>query len=158
MSEKTTKALFMNALLTTLEETFEKVHGIYLDRNTSIFETLATVSAEEASRPTSALCAALSAHVAHMAFYNNHQLEFIIGNNPPRADWGEIWRTVGTVNEEEWAAHQANLRASYHRIVEVMTAIENWESEDFIDGAFALVAHNAHHLGEIRQALCTLKN
>lgn len=158
MAEASTKTIFITAVLETLEETFEKVHGIYLDRHDSIFETLATVSAEEASRPVSSRCAALSAHVAHMAFYNNLHIEYVLGKNPPRADWGKIWRTVGAVTEAEWAAHQADLRDSYERMVELIKTFENWESEIFIRDTFAVVAHNAYHLGEIRQALCTLKS
>jgi hypothetical protein len=42
--------LFKKALLECLEETFEHVNGIYLDKNTSMFETLDRVSAEDASR------------------------------------------------------------------------------------------------------------
>ena len=35
---------------------------------------------------------------------------------------------------------------------------ENKEwNEDTIGGALSLVVHTAYHLGEIRQALCTLK-
>jgi hypothetical protein len=157
MSDKSTKTIFIDAALETLEETFEKVHGIYLDKTTSIFETLATVSAEEASRPVSSHCASLSAHVAHMAFYNNLHIEYAIGNNPPRADWGEIWRTVREVTPEEWSTSQAELRASYQRLVEIIKSVEQWENEDFIQVVFAVTAHNAYHLGEIRQALCTLK-
>ena len=40
---------FTKAILMLLEETFEKVEGFYLDKNTSMFETLAGISAEEAS-------------------------------------------------------------------------------------------------------------
>ena len=35
-------------LFKALDETFDQVHGIYLDRGTSLFETLETISAEEA--------------------------------------------------------------------------------------------------------------
>ena len=52
-----------------LQETFEKVGGIYLDPGTSLFETLATINAEEASQPVSAHCASLAAQVKHVIFY-----------------------------------------------------------------------------------------
>ena len=39
----------------------------------------------------------------------------------------------------------------------MMRGIENWEDEKAIGGALAIVIHTAYHLGEIRQALCTLK-
>jgi len=43
---------YANSLFQYMEETFEpKHHGIFLDRGTSLFETLETVSAQEASIP-----------------------------------------------------------------------------------------------------------
>lgn len=48
---------FTKALDGLLNETFSNVQGIYLDRGTSLFETLETISAEDASRPVSATCA-----------------------------------------------------------------------------------------------------
>ena len=41
---------FTSILYDLLDETFERVHGIYLDKGTSLLETLATITAEEASR------------------------------------------------------------------------------------------------------------
>jgi len=40
-----------------------------------------------------------------------------------------------------------------NRLIEDTSA---WE-EDQIGGAIAMIAHTAYHLGEIRQALCILK-
>jgi hypothetical protein len=61
---------FANNLFLFMEETFEaKHHGIYLDKGTSLFETLETVSAEEASIPVGGKCASLAAQVAHVTFY-----------------------------------------------------------------------------------------
>jgi len=54
---------FTQALLFLLEETFDTVHGIYLDKGTSLFETLATISAKEASIPVGGRCATLAAQV-----------------------------------------------------------------------------------------------
>jgi hypothetical protein len=34
---------------------------------------------------------------------------------------------------------------------------ENWNDEDTIGAALAIVVHTAYHLREIRQALCTLR-
>ena len=61
---------FANNLFAFMEETFEpKHHGIYLDNGTSLFETLETVSAAEASIPVGGKCASLAAQVAHVTFY-----------------------------------------------------------------------------------------
>jgi hypothetical protein len=45
------------------------VRGIYLDKGTSMFETLAGISAEEATIPVGGKCATLDAQVKHVAFY-----------------------------------------------------------------------------------------
>ena len=60
---------FTNALYALLDETFDNVHVYYLDRGTSFFETLATVSAAEASVPVGGKCATLAAQVKHVTFY-----------------------------------------------------------------------------------------
>lgn len=60
---------FNQALFSLLDETFDSVHGIYLDKGTSLFETLATISAAEASIPVGGKCATLAAQVKHITFY-----------------------------------------------------------------------------------------
>ena len=42
---------FTTALYALLDETFDNVHGYFLDRGTSMFETLATISAGVCSSP-----------------------------------------------------------------------------------------------------------
>jgi hypothetical protein len=155
MAVKTLREHFTEALLLALEETFENVHGMYLDRGTSIFETLATITAEEASRPVSANCATLAAHVEHMRFYMEVTLRWVRGDHSA-ADWGEIWRTVREVTPEEWTASQQRLRDTYQQVRELVNT-DTWEGQDEIGGALNVLMHNAYHLGEIRQALCTLK-
>lgn len=34
----------------------------------------------------------------------------------------------------------------------------DWTNEDHVYGAMAILVHTAYHLGEIRQALCTISN
>src|SRR5436190_20128128 len=111
---------FTSGFFTILDETFNSVRGVYLDRGTSLFETLATISAEEASRPVSASCASLAAQVAHVRFYIDVLWGHMSGNNPGKVDWGDIWRTITVVTPEEWDASKAQLRASYERILALM--------------------------------------
>ena len=154
---QTTVELFKNAVLELLEETFERSHGIYLDRNTSLFETLDTITAAEASRPVSATCASIAAQVVHTTFYLDVLLKFIETGSNERVDWGEIWRTVEAVTPEEWDANRAGLRSAYDRLRGVVQSYQGFDNEDAIGGAIGMVAHSAYHLGEIRQALCTLR-
>lgn len=147
---------FLNSLFALLDETFENPHGIYLDKNTSLFQTLEMVTAEEASIPVGGKCASLAAQVAHITFYLEVLERYVAYNDTSRVDWSEIWRTVEKVTDKEWQALKANLEAAYRRIDQLFHEIEIW-NEDSISGAMAIVVHTAYHLGEIRQALCTLK-
>lgn len=147
---------FANNLFYFLEETFEKVHGIYLDKNTSLLETLEGISAEQASIPVGGKCASLAAQVAHVIFYiENFERYAIQGDNSP-ADWGYIWRTVEKVTPEEWEALKLKLKEAYQRMNKLFHENERW-NEETIGGALSIVVHTAYHLGEIRQALCTLR-
>ena len=147
---------FVTNLLQFMGETFENPIGIYLDKNTSLFQTLETVSAEEASIPVGGKCASLAAQVAHVTFYIESFERFALqGDNSPR-DWGYIWRTVEKVTPEEWESYKSKLREAYQRMDKLFHENALW-NEDTIGGALSIVVQTAYHLGEIRQALCTLK-
>ena len=148
---------FTKALVVLLDETFDDVKGYYLDRGTSLFETLADISAAEASIPVGGKCATLAAQVKHVAFYLDVMDKSVRDPNYPRVDWGEIWRTVSSVTPNEWEVIQRELRTNYNRILKLIDDMTDWPSEAEIGGAIAVVAHTAYHLGEIRQALCMLK-
>jgi hypothetical protein len=148
---------FARDLLDALDETFETHHGIYLDKGTSLFETLETIDAAEASRPVGGKCASIAAQVAHVTFYLEVLERTMLGTGTGSVDWGEIWRTVREVTPEEWAGLQRQLRQTYQRVVTMLRGLDTWEGETIPGGALAIVVHTAYHLGEIRQALCTLK-
>lgn len=148
---------FKSALYQVLDETFDNVHGAYLDKGTSMFETLATISAEEASVPVGGKCATLAAQVKHLAFYLDVLEQNVRTQTYERQDWGKIWRETTAVTPAEWNAIQSALRQSYDRLRTLIAATNHWPSEWEISGAIAAIAHTAYHLGEIRQALCTLK-
>jgi hypothetical protein len=147
---------FRNNLLKYMGETFENPIGIYLDPNTSLFQTLETVSAEEASIPVGGKCASLAAQVAHVVFFIESFERFALqGDDSPR-DWGEIWRTVEKVTPEEWESYKAKLREAYGRMDTLFRNNPDW-NEDTIGGALSVLVHTAYHLGEIRQALCMVR-
>ncbi len=157
MSDTLQTTDFVSALNALLDETFVNVQGIYLDRGTSMFETLAAISAEQASIPVGGKCATLAAQVKHTAFY----LDLIIDNahtgEYKPVDWGEIWRETAAVTPDEWTALQGGLRDSYERTKQLMNQNPSWSGDREIGGAMAMIVHTAYHLGEIRQALCTLQ-
>ena len=148
---------FTKALYALLDEAFDNVHGFFLDKGTSLFETLATISTEEASIPVGGKCATLAAQVKHVAFYLDVLERNVRSGTYERVDWGEIWRTTKEVTLSEWEALKIGLRESYDRIKALIRDSQEWPDETQIGGAIATVVHTAYHLGEIRQALCTIK-
>jgi len=147
---------FATNLHQLMGETFKNPIGIYLDKNTSLFQTLETVSAAEASIPVGGKCASLAAQVAHVTFYiESFERYALQGDNSPR-DWGYIWRTVEKVTADEWEDYKNKLKDAYQRMDKLFHENQLW-NEDTIGGALSIVVHTAYHLGEIRQALCTLK-
>lgn len=156
MADSTVLANFKSALFDLLDEAFVQHHGIFLDRNTSLFQTLEGITAEQASRPVSATCASLSAQVDHVRFYIDVLEKVLLKQEIGKVDWGEIWRTVRAVTPEQWAAILQRLKESYERVLRLMQEFDTWEGEDEISGAMAILVHTAYHLGEIRQALCVI--
>ncbi len=152
MTTATIREHFVETLNALLDETFEQVHGIYLDRGTSLFETLAGVTAEQASQPISVSCASIAAQVEHVRFYLEVMQRYIRGEQPGKVDWQASWQRQ-VVTPGEWQARMAELRAAYASVRDLLRGIESWEGENELGGALATVVHTAYHLGEIRQAL-----
>ena len=86
----TAQDIFRRELLDIFDETFETHHGIYLDKGTSLFTTLDTITADEASRPVGDTCASLAAQVAHVTFYLEVLERIMHGQQVGKLDWGEI--------------------------------------------------------------------
>lgn len=141
---------------TVLDETFDDVRGIYLDKGTSLFETLAGISPAEASIPVGGACATLAAQVKHIAYYFDSVVSYLTDPDYPGANWNEIWETVREVDAEGWEMIIRELRESYVRILALLEATPEW-GEAEMAGTIGLIAHTAYHLGEIRQALCILR-
>jgi len=156
MSKTILQESFSKELFAIFEETFETHHGFYLDKGTSLFETLDQISAGEASIPVGNRCATIAAQVEHVVFYLEVLERYVAGEEVDKAVWSEIWNRVSCVTDEEWANIKNRLKATYVRIGKMLRSIENWEQNDAIGDSMAIVVHTAYHLGEIRQALCTV--
>lgn len=157
MSTKIDQEHIVPDLFDILDEAFVTHHGIFLDAGTSLFETLETITAEEASIPVGGKCATLAAQVAHVNFYLEVMEAYILKQDRGQVDWGDIWRRVNQVSPEEWKAYKEQLKETYQRIVSILQNLQNWNEERPIGGAMAIAVHTAYHLGEIRQAMCIVK-
>ena len=157
LSNKIDQELITQNLFDILDEAFVTHHGVFLDRGTSLFETLETITAAEASIPVGGKCATLAAQVAHVNFYLEVVEDYILNKERDNVDWGEIWRRVNKVSTEEWTTYQDQLKVTYQRVISMLKNFEDWNDDKPIGGALAIAIHTAYHLGEIRQAMCIVK-
>ena len=157
MTKNLLREYFIRDIFDIYRETFESSGNIYLESGTSLLETLDSISAEQASKPISVTCATIAAQVAHVRFYLEVMEGYLIDKPIDNPDWGEIWRTIGTVTPDEWEASKMLLKETYQRILTVMKNIDSWEGEYEIGRVIAILTHTAYHLGEIRQATCVVK-
>ena len=140
-----------------LVETFESVGGAYLDQGSSLFETLAGISAAGASQPMGE-CATIAAHVAHVGYYLRVLEDRMFGRDLSYVNWDEIWQTVRGVTEAEWEAMIAELRTTYERVKGHLDDAESWQGITEMSSMLGIIVHSAYHLGEIRQMICHLES
>jgi hypothetical protein len=148
MANQIDREVFLENVFALLEETFENTRGIYLDRGTSLFDTLAPLSSEQVSRDVNGNT--IAAHVEHARFYLVVLREFMNGRTE-KVDWAESWK-LKTVTDEQWNDLKDALRREYAETVIFFKSTEDWNDER-IGGALAIIAHTAFHNGAIRQIL-----
>jgi hypothetical protein len=148
---------FKKILLNCLDETFATVQGIYLDKGTTLYETLDGMSAAEASQAISANSATIAAQVEHVRFYLDVLDDYMRTGEDRTNNWREIWETVHEVTPEQWDDIRRRLRASHERALATINSFEQWDGKYDIAGALSILVHTAYHLGGIRQALGAIR-
>ena len=154
--ENDTARHFEKNLLELLDETFENVHGAYLDKHTSLFETLETLTPEQVSVPVSESGASIAGHVEHARFYLAVLLDAAHGRLTGKIDWEQSW-LVKSVTPAEWDALKAALRDTYGQVLTMVKKEGDWGNEEHVGGAMAILCHTAYHLGAIRMALAFVR-
>lgn len=116
--------------------------------------TAARLSAAEASRPlTAGEGLSLASHVGHLTFALDLANRAAKGENPyPEAKWARSW-DERSVDEADWRALLAGLRAAYAEFRGNLERGAFWGSQEALTGVIATIAHGAWHLGAIRQGL-----
>lgn len=150
--------LFTDGLSTLLKECFEAATSpsMFLDAGDAFFQTLATVSADEASRPAANGISNIAAEVNHTAFYINVTLGFLRGEQPGKVDWDGSWQ-VGVVDEAQWTRLQDTLQMAYDSLQVAVAQPATWAHPQAITGGIGMVAHCAYHLGEVRRTLGVIR-
>src|SRR5213594_858304 len=131
-------------LLECLDETFSNGHGIYLDKGTTLFETLDSISADEASQAISANSATIAAQVEHVRFYLDVLNDFIRSKQVVKVNWREIWDTVGSVTPKQWEEEKSRLRNSHGQVMSTINSFDQWDGEYDIAGALSILTHTAY--------------
>ena len=143
---------FVGAVAFVLRETFEGPPvgrlSSYLDKNAGFFESIVSVSDEQASQQYYGTT--IAAQTEHAKFFLDLLCEYIDGRTE-RANWEASW-LIETVNETEWAGLRNSVKESYENTLRCLASIDDW-NEIRASLAMGIVAHTAYHLGSIRQIL-----
>ena len=115
-----------------------------------------SIPSSPSARSSRKRCASIAAQVEHTRFYLDLAARAGRGEETGPVDWQATWRLT-SVTDAEWEALKGRLREAQQAVLAVARNPETWTNEDTIGGGLAVLAHTAYHLGEIRQALCTLK-
>ena len=158
MTEQITTDKLQKDVRQFIEETFATHHGIYLDKGTTLAETLADLSAEEASQRASDTTASIAAHTRHVVFYIEVMERVLRGEEVGKLNWREIWENDRPVSRDAWKTQIAALRAECAKVLEMLSNPAMWEREDAYGEFMAIAVHTAYHLGAIRQALAVIRS
>lgn len=119
-----------------------------LDADTGWTQTLAAVSAVEASRPVAPGGTTIAGQTAHAA-YQLELFEAIVENRHVEADWPGSF-APSEVDEDAWAALQLRLRGVAERVSSHLRSTALWP-EAHVRSALGALVHLAYHLGAVRQ-------
>ena len=147
---------FTKQLFEFLDETFEHGHGIYLDKGTSLFETLDKMSAEDASRPNSANSVSIASMVEHIRFFNQVCDDSMRLHKVGKVNWQDSWK-LHEVTHEEWEQLKIHLKTAYQRLLTLLKGFDAWKGEDEISDSLSILVHTAYHLGAIRKSMHVVK-
>jgi hypothetical protein len=146
----TVEKVFVGAVAFALRETFQGPPAgrlsSYLDKDAGFFQTLESISSDQASRDFHGTTVA--AQTEHSKFYLDLLCEYIEGRTE-RSNWEASW-LIETVNETEWDALRKSVSDSYEKTLRCLASVDEW-NEMRASMAMGIVAHTAYHLGAIRQ-------
>lgn len=139
----------------TMEGKFENSAAWITDgrKDSGVFGSIAPLSHQQAFAAPVPGARSVAAHTEHLRFSLDLMFERMQGNNP-KADWQGSFN-LPPASAEAWTGLQSELHRAYAAVLEVLqlqrsTPVENMPPLH-VAGLSALTAHNAYHLGAIRQ-------
>ena len=158
MTPQATTSQLQKESLQFLEETFETHYGIYIDKGTSLLDTLADITAAEASVRSSDRTASIAAHVRHVTFYLQVLETLLRGQETGDVNWREIWENDRPVTGDEWQAVVQELRAEWTNVRGLHAVPATWDRSDAHGEFMTIAIHTAYHLGAIRQIIAAIRS
>lgn len=155
MNAQVNTELLLSTIKALCDETFDQVNGAYLDRGTSLFETINALTAPQASTPAVEGGTTIAGHVEHVRFYLEVIERYMEGTLQEKIDWRQSW-LVSTVTDQQWEKLRAALRNQLDTITARIESYDDWNSEPRLGGTLSILLHTAYHLGAIRQILKTV--
>jgi hypothetical protein len=155
MSQPIEPSEFTKELLALLKETFMQGSGIYLDKDTSLLETVDQLTAKQASHPLIEGATTIASQLDHVRFYIQTINDYMDSKKVSGIDWSQSWKRK-VVTDAEWSQLRKQLREDYDKLCERLRSFDDWNDEKRLGGALADVVHSAYHLGAIRQILHTV--
>lgn len=147
---------FRAAVTTVLDELSTHSHNQVLDENQSFLETLADITAAEASIPVSGQSGTLAAQVNHVQAFVGWLNRLVKTGDMTRLDWAGTWK-VTSVTDAEWTDLVDRLRTELADLRTFATSHTQWDAQ-FVLGAFQITTHIAYHLGEVRQGIGVIRH
>lgn len=148
MNKKSQDEMITEEIQNLFVETFEKVQGFYLDKETSLFERLNTISAEAASKTARGSDSTIAGHVEHIRFFMETIIGYNSGDIEGKTDWNKSW-AVKTVDEQEWDTLKKELEKTYSLVRKNISGITYWKDEDDFSGILSILVHTAFHMGAL---------
>lgn len=144
--------MISSEILDLFEETFEKVSGFYLDKKTSLIETIMPLSCTQASFLIQNHNKTIASHIYHIIFYIKVLQEYITNKREGKTDWNESWE-ISEVDTEQWENLKNSLIHEYNELKNFIKTIEKWDNDDIFNGIVSILVHCGYHLGAIRQMI-----
>ena len=156
MSQPVPNDLITKQILSLLKEVFVEVQGAILDRGTSLCETLDSLTAADASKPSIPGGTSIAGHTEHILFYLRVTDAYMEGRDLGKLDWKQSW-LVHEVTESEWTDLRQQVRDYYDKLATQVNSFPDWNNEKRLGGCMANIAHTAFHIGAIRQIMKAVK-
>jgi hypothetical protein len=120
----------------------------------AIFGIVDSLSPAEAYAAPTPGARSIAAHVEHLRFSLDLTHERMLGKDP-KADWASSFNLPGGASDASWNTLKGELRRAYDAVLGVIEKDRQTPPEKMVPlylvGLAAMTAHNAYHLGAIRQ-------